>query len=526
MSAPRTSSRARSRPRSKSTAKTAPQSLSGYSAANYSTRRGFIYFPTWDTRRELDSYSRLEMIRRARWLKRNVGFVKRCINGIANMVGYLSPRALTTDKEWNVLAEAAWENRAGTALTFDKQAKYNVYGYQPLLTRSRFLDGDVLSVLTESAGGGAMVMTYESHQVRGGTLSDADYFAWGDGVNANAQGRPLSFSIANPDVQLGSSTVVTVPASDAVLHVDYDSCGFQRGATHLHCAVNHLLDKTELITDLKFGTKIANRIGYYIANQLPSTGKGPPGMGTNQRSVNQKTNMPGGWKMEQVIVEDTGKGGKLLELNAGQEIKQLLDARPHPNSLEFLEWLNRDIAWGLGISSDILWNIAKLGGASVRYVLADAQIFIQAQQQLLVDQFLARFWIYFCAKEMAAGRLRKCLDPEWWASGWTPPARLTVDIGRDGKLSVELHQAGMLTLRRWYDQLGLVLEHELREDVETYALKVRLCAEAQAKYGFPITPDLVWPPSVVSGTVAPPDDPDAGGDGLEDMTVEKLKKAA
>src|SRR5438105_1739752 len=88
---------------------------SGFDGANFSTRRGYIYYPTLETRREIDTYSRLELIRRSRWLKRNTGFAKRCINGISNMVGFLTPRALTSDREWNAAAEPLWRTRACNA---------------------------------------------------------------------------------------------------------------------------------------------------------------------------------------------------------------------------------------------------------------------------------------------------------------------------------------------------------------------------------------------------------------------------
>jgi len=124
---------------------------SGFEGANFSTRRGYIYFPTLETRREVDSYSRLELIRRARWLKRNTGFAKRCINAISNMVGFLTPRPLTSDREWNAAAEKLWRTRACSATTFDLSRRFNANSYQPLLTRTRLLDGDVLSVFTQGA---------------------------------------------------------------------------------------------------------------------------------------------------------------------------------------------------------------------------------------------------------------------------------------------------------------------------------------------------------------------------------------
>lgn len=483
-------------------------SQSGWDAANWSSRRGYVYFPTLNTHRDTPAWTRLEMLRRARYLTRNVGFAKRCTKGLSQMVGYLSPAATTDDKDWNKLAEQSFERRAGRANTFDRSGRFNVYSYQPMITSSRLTDGDFATVLTSSDTGGAMVASYEGHQIGNGLVEDTDEKVWRDGMKIIAD-RAWSMRLLDPD---DHQRVTEIQAKDFVLNADYQSVGHSRGVTALHHAINNLLDRTEIWSDVKLGIKIANRIGYYISSELPQGARPPRAMGGK---VTTETTEGG----SEMLVEDIWRGGKVKTLAVGQKIQQLLDERPHPNSREFLEDLNRDIAWGVGLSPDVLWNIAKLGGASVRYVLADAQVWIEAQQQLLVDQFLHRFWVYFCAKEMKAGRLPQCKDPEWyWKVGFTPPAKLTVDIGRDGKLSIDLHRAGMLTLKRWFGSQGIDYEDELRQHVREYAMKVKLVAEVSAEMGVELDFDKVFPPApgaakqIVdpNGQPISSDDPDFG----------------
>jgi capsid protein len=500
----------------------APGGRSGFDGANFSTRRGYIYFPTLETRRELDTYSRLELIRRARWLKRNTGFTRRCINGIANMVGSLSPRALSQDRAWNLAAEKLWRQRAGNAETFDLSGRFNVDSYQPLVTRSRLTDGDILSVFTEKYRGAA-VMTYEAHQVAPGARANdlasvASGYGWSDGVQTGPQSQPLAYSVVSNPL---TGETVDIPAASSVLHADRDCFGWRRGVTALAHGVNNLLDLTEIQSDLKLGIKAANRIGYYEYTALGGVAPTVPGAGDAIRQNLQLATAPKGGD---VLLEDTFRGGKIPKLDPGKELRQLLDQRPHPNSMGFIEHLNRDIAAGLEMSSDVLWNIAKLGGASVRYVLADAQTTIERHQQLLVDQFLTRYWIYFCAKEMQAGRLPRCEDPAWFTVGWLPKAKLTVDIARDGKLSIDLHRAGMLTIKRWYGMQGLDDETEDREHVEASARRLVLCQDIEARYqaegkNIRIDPERVFPtaipgaaplqtdPNTPDGTATDPADP-------------------
>ena len=491
---------------------------SGFDGANASTRRGYIYYPHLDTRREVQAPSRLEMLRRSRYLTRNVGFAKRCTKGLAYMIGSLTPHGMTSDRDWNELFEAAWRKGPCRANSFDRAGRYNVNSIQPVISGTRLQDGDFAAVLTENQAGGAMCAFYEGHQVGNAITPTAGFNQdqWRDGVRVLAD-RAIAYRLLNPP---DYATFVDVSAQDFILCADYLSVGHQRGVSALHHALTNLLDITEIRSDVKLGIKLGNRIGWYVSEQM-ETGGGPLGMGGKQRVA---TNGSG----ENVLIEDAYKGGKIIKLKPGQDIKQLLDQRPHPNSREFLEDLNRDIAWGIGISPDVLWNIAKLGGASVRYVLADAQVWIEAQQQLLVDQFLSRFVVYFVAKEIAAGRLRQPADPDWyWKFGWQPPQKLTVDVGRDGKLSIDLHQAGLLTLKRWFGSQGFDSTEETRQFVREYAQRIQICEEVGKEFGMVIDPDKVFPPAPGSPVPLPGniiDPADAGNFGdpeaISQMLVE------
>jgi len=191
-----------------------------------------------------------------------------------------------------------------------------------------------------------------------------------------------------------AGTSVDIAATDCVLSADYDSFGWQRGVTALITpSITCSIHGDRLRCEARHQGSTA--IGYYEYTD--------PGKTTSVPGLRDKASPPKAsgtsLKGNKFELEDAWRGGKVPQLDPGREIKQLLDERPHPNSVALLEWLNRDIAAGLEMSSDVLWNIAKLGGASVRYVLADAQTTVERHQQILVDQLLTRFWVYFIAKK-------------------------------------------------------------------------------------------------------------------------------
>lgn len=472
-------------------------SSSVFDGANFSARRGYVYVPTIQTDREITPASRTELLRRGRWLTRNVGFAKRCVWGLARMAGWLSPIPLTKDKAWNKLAADLFERRYGASpIGFDVQGRQNIYSYQPLITASRLQDGDFFSALTESSTGSAMVMSYEGHQIGNG-LNAPNEESLLDGVRVDRFTKSLAFNVVDRD-----GNGIEIPARDLIQNADFMSVNHTRGVSALHHAVNHLLDRTELVSDLKLGSKIANRQGLYIVNDAPQQRvSGPPGLGTSV-STQPTTKTAAQWTLGE-LYDPSKRGGKIVELGSGQDLRSILDQRPHPNTIEFLDFLGRDIAAGLDMPFETLWNIAKLGGASVRYVLADAQKTIERLQQLLVDQFLTRFWVYFVAKAIAKGDLPPCEDPNWYVVGWQAPAKMTVDIGRDGRLSIDLHKAGMLTLSRWFGEQGRDWKEEVEQAVEEYAFKVITCQKASEAHGFEIKPSDVWRDLASTNTAEP-----------------------
>lgn len=321
-----------------------------------------------------------------------------------------------------------------------------------MLTALRLIDGDTLSVLTESQSGIARIMFYEAHQL-GNAETELDQSQWIDGVRVTPQNQPVAYRLLTDE----GTKSVDIPASDAVFYCQYRRPGRARGEPAMRHAINHLLDRSETLGYLKTSGKNSAQIGYQVVRTpgftgpaaLPSLGQGP-----------QPVILPDG--TTKVMVEEAYKGGKIPVMNPGEEIKMLLDQRPHPNQLEFLDHLVRDISWGFNCAPDLLWNMAKLGGATARYVLADAQqTLIEPNQELLADQFCSRFWLYYIAKEMKRSReskgatgLRQCQDPEWWKHGWQPQQKLTVDITRDGKLFIDMHKSGLISLKRFHAAIG------------------------------------------------------------------------
>lgn len=437
----------------------------GHQGADTSRLRSYVYFPELDTRREISSYTRTEMLRKARFLYANHGIAKRIVNGLSRMIAGtgLTAQATTKDKDWNRDAEKAFANATGSQFVFDVGGRYNFEKSQQALLRFRFRDGDAASILTESKQGGARFAFYEGHNI-GSDALNSNQEGWRDGVRVDDYNRARAYRFLGLDDKSSRD----VPAEDVIFFADYERAGQSRGLTVLSHAVNHLLDSAEITSFIKTGVKLANQYGYWVET---ASGATPPSPGAGARAGGTKNTEKVDTAAGPITLEKIYGAGAIPNLGPGQTLKFNGASHPHPNNLSLIEFLIRDIAWGVGLSPEILWNIAALGGANTRFVLADAQGWIEEQQAELVRLYNSRVWVYTVAKLIKSGILRRPNDPDWWAHAWIPPPRLTVDFGRDGKLHLEQLKMGAITYTRllgwqgqdfeehtnkWLDELAFV----------------------------------------------------------------------
>jgi hypothetical protein len=401
------------------------QALGTFDAAQWSPRRAYLNWGTLDTRKELTGNDRITILRKARKMYADVGLARRIVNGVANLVGYLKPQADTPDREFNRMAEELFYERAGTAFVFDRAAKLDFFQWQIALTRLRIKDGDCLSVLSETQAGTANIIFYESHQI-----ANSQERSTVDGVYLDKFGRHLGYNLIDLDDTTKSTRV---RASDSIFYADFERPGQVRGISALAHALNNIQDQAEITADVKHGIKMANQVGLV---RTMKGNNGPQGFASavTAKSIGGST----------INVEQMREGGMVAQLLENEQLSVIHDGRPHPNQMVLLEWLVRDIAWGVGLSPEVLWDLAKQTGPSQRYLMAETQRWIEHEQARLKTA-CQRFWTYFIAKAVKNGELPPP-PPNWWWAEWIPQADLTIDRGREGNLELAQYEAGFLTL--------------------------------------------------------------------------------
>lgn len=453
-------------------------------AERYSPNRGFIYMPL-DPKREVTTSSRTELQRKARWLYNNEGFAGRCIDGPARYaVGTgITPQARTRNAEFNKAAEKLFEDTVGTtSFAFDLAAQWNFYEAQEEILKHTGLDGDFFAQLMLSTNGAAMCRFIGGEWCGNGTDANAEKNGWVDGVLLNKWGRPVKYRF----LKNAQGTEWTDVPADEVIHFQ-EPCrsGRVRNVSALHRAVLHMHDMAEIRSFTKGSFKLASQIGFVIKSadkvqfgpQMPNS---RPATGTDASG--------------RVSVDSMYSGSGIPQLKLNEELQSFKNEHPGESFDPFMNHLARDIAWGRGVSPEVLWSIAGIGGANTRYVLADAQTFFERQQQMLINQFCSRFWVYWLWHEIEAGRLIYPGD-DWWRHEWVTPRKVTVDFGRDTKAFLEVVDAGGMSMKRFASIHGWDEETEEDDMIAAAIRRKRKIDEAAKREKIDLTVAEVFGPA-------------------------------
>ncbi|MFT3992151.1 MAG: phage portal protein [Luteolibacter sp.] len=431
--------------------------LSGFDGANVSQRRGWIYWPTLDTKRELDSYSHRELIKKARWLCGNFGLANRICGGLSDMMGYLTPLSASGDEGWDDLCDDHWEERAEQAMVIDAAGQFNIKQIQLELNKNAFRDGDLLPVMIKNRDEGMQLALYEGHQIASPAAGGDD---WIGGVRIDKFRRHLQYGISEE-----KGDVKIINARDALYYSHPDAIGRVRPPTVLKHAINHMIDISEILADVKLTIKVAAQMGFYLKNTESNSGGFQGAIALTNGLRNELAPAPaGGGEAPPVKVEDVFRSaGGLANLPKGTDIGVLADARPHPNQVALINYLVRDIAWGVGVAPEILWDIEKLKGANNRLINADLNRWLGCRM-LRQRAWLKRFRAVWVANEIQAGRLPEPpAGCKFWRAVMLPQASLTADQGRVGNLNIDLVKNHMKSLADWFAEDGKDWETELRQ---------------------------------------------------------------
>jgi lambda family phage portal protein len=458
-----------------------PQAAS-FEAVEISTRqRSRVMLASVEGKKEMPASTRAALMRESRWAVNNHGFAARVVRGIARYVvgPGMPPKARTKDSNWNKQAEQAFEDACATdAFAFDKAANVNFYQAQRLILEQIATDGDFFGQQVLSKGDRAM-MRFIGAEYVGDPYTTGGQEGWIDGVLINGDHRPMKYRV----MQTPGGEIATEISADEMLHFKkVHRWGYVRGVPWLCNSVQRFREWRSMLEDEQAAARLSSKVGFTITSPDESLS-----LGNGVTEITQPN-----W--QQLRFDELLEGVGVPRLNPGEKLEPFHFDRPNQNFEPWINFLAREISWGVGLSPEVLWAIAGIGGANTRYVLQDAEIFFSELRQLIEFQFCRKFWRFWIWTEMKAGRLPYPGD-DWWRVDFVAPQRLTVDTGRDGKLRLDLARAGLLSTTRYFNELGQDADQEVDDMIRDRCRLKRRLREISAEEGEEVTLEEIIPPA-------------------------------
>jgi capsid protein len=321
---------------------------------------------------------------------------------------------------------------------------------------------------------------------------------WVDGVKVSKLGAPTRYRVLKAPGNYAEYNEIS--ADDLTRVGKVDRIGQVRSRPWLHRAADHLQDITEILGYEKMSAKLGSSLAFVITS--PEAGQ--IGLGSSLQKVQSGSGTP--------VTKDLMTDGSIIpQLKPGEKIESFNNAHPSANLDTFLKYLRRDIAHGFNMPASVLFDPEEAGGATMRFAMEDAAKTIGRIQEIIIQSFAAPFWRFWVWQEIQSGRLPMPNDgSDWWRCEFTAPQKVSVDIGRDGRLFSDMVQRGQISPQEFHNMRGKDHDQVLDDTIRAAVRRKKRVMEIAAEEGVQISVSEVFPPapgSPVVPTAEPVADP-------------------
>jgi capsid protein len=423
----------------------------GYQAAAFATSRSYIPGDVTDSRRELTSYPRTEMVRKARYFKKNIGMARGVGKSLVDhAIGPgIYPIPATSNDTWN---ELAWNWFWEVAKIAEVTGKMTLWETQRKRTEAKFWDGEMFTILLQSRDGWPQYQTIRCHNCGNFDLGEEANKGWVDGVKLDRIGRPRAYRFALRD----EGRFATVEARNVVHSYILEETDQVRGVTPLAAAINNLHDVMDTIALEKETMKSLSRRAAIVTNTS----------GTDEEEAERSHFTSDGddpYHPDPDVQEKLKKvlGSEVTYLGPNESLKAFEFNRPGPQFIAFINYIGRDITIGSGFPYEFAWDPSGIPSAAVRFVLEKVRVACDEWRRNEIEDTLP-FYTQAISWAMEVGELP--WNPEWWKVDWLPGAEdVTIDKGRDAASAINAVKAALLNFKRYFARQGLWWKTELRQ---------------------------------------------------------------
>lgn len=359
------------------------------------------------------------------------------------------------NKAWGDLA-ARWVNREWYPVADVRGGMFDFKTDLFLTSVSVDRDGEIYIFLTEAKSGFPQIQMIPAHMIgqrdpTGNRVDDGPYKGMQllQGVIYNDSGMAVAYRVlgqtAEQDKDYSALNLIQIfdPAwTDQV-----------RGFPAFTHAILDLKDLRTIQGYEKMASAIASSIGLIEKNELgaPDPNDVMNVLRRTQTSVNQSTSTG-----PTIVAQNfSGVTARFFRAGSGSGLESLKTDRPGQSWDDFMNRLIRNACVGAGWPYELTWDSSKLGGVSVRLLVARAMRTVEDRQDLLRP--IARRMVgYAVAKAIKLGKLPPC--DEWFEWGFSLPPRMSVDFGRDSAAELADYKFGLTNMRDILAEQGVAFE--------------------------------------------------------------------
>lgn len=438
-----------------------------FEAAARTSDRKFVRQADTDFHRNISNFGRRTLMTLGRHLFVSSSPVRGAITEMATYAaGQFIPQYTGRNPAWGRLAEQ-WMAEHDKICDV-RGAPFSMETWKRSLIVATLRDGDKGTLLTQSADGYPMIQSIAGHRI--GSKSGHAFVDGGeydgarmvDGVIINDYGRPLAYRIYGDtdeefqDVSVNDMFISFLP--------DWDDQA--RGISTLATSAFDWQDIAEARRLELLSQKLNASIGMIEKNE---TGEADENGGLTIPAADGTE--PAGVRLEKA---SGGLEVRYFKANAGQGLEAVVSDKPTMNQREFTDSIIRAALNGIGWSSDFSLDPSKVGGASMRVVVAKINATIRNLQRFILLPACRRVDGWRISKAIKLGLLPK--DPDWFSWKYQGPAKITADEKYQSSVSIEEMRAGLTSLKTEAEKRG-----EYWEDVQDDAIEVEKRLQSRCK---------------------------------------------
>lgn len=454
------------------------QGVSAYDAAtNSPTRSSFVAFPT-NSRRELPTAVREEIIRKARALEANLPEMTRIHRKYArHAVGSgINFRCLSEDREFNDNLRRVIENWWASPMVYSIDGSMDGWNAKHFAVESILGDGEFNASLVVTKGGWPMIQPWDVFEIKTpqGVIDGrpVDVAQWDDGVQISANERPEAFSVRTlPRFVNGLQTNFSSIPVQSMIHLGRRRrVRGHRFMPACYSGLNQGVDGLDLGSLIAGTAKLHSALLVQVKKPAKKGQKGAIGKIQNVNAGESEVDTDAAEKVFGAMINYVGENG---------EIDLKSSAHPGQNLLEFKRLLMAELCFPYDLPPTVMLDMSGIGGTAVRGDIEDAQSAFDMMYDLISWQFVRREIIWAAAVFIQSGRLAPPKDPWWFTKIVTRgPRKLTVDIGRMANAFKILTRNAGLSIPRFFEEQNLDAYDEMRDNI-TFLKEVRAMCEAE-----------------------------------------------